>query len=207
MVIKLPLRDGYEVIFDDVDADLLEMPWRLLHTGKGKPLYAAVYGKRDGKTTATLMHRVIYERTHGVILTRKQLVDHHDRYSLNNQRHNLRLATPTRNLVNTESRRQRKYAGLPKGVRLTANGRYVTSINDHGKTRHLGTYDTPEQAAEVFRAAHVKLYGEWSPYYTDATDTDQGKGLQVEQTASGILVPVVYSLSNVREGEDAPATL
>lgn len=36
-----------------------------------------------------------------------------------------------------------------KGFRKTANGRYESFVSNHGKTINLGTYDTPEEAAEA----------------------------------------------------------
>ncbi len=54
---------------------------------------------------------------------------------------------------------------LPKGVRETPNKRYDARINTKGIRRYLGTFDTPEGAADAYKAAHIEAFGVESHYY------------------------------------------
>lgn len=55
---------------------------------------------------------------------------------------------------------------LPKGVSGRPSGRFVASIGSLGQQAYLGTFDTPEEAHEAYKAAHIKLHGKSSRYYT-----------------------------------------
>ena len=45
---------------------------------------------------------------------------------------------------------------LPTGVHLMPGGRYRGNISIGGKTKHLGMFDTPEEAGEVYRLARLE---------------------------------------------------
>ncbi|KAG2500034.1 hypothetical protein HYH03_002315 [Edaphochlamys debaryana] len=49
-------------------------------------------------------------------------------------------------------------SGLPRGVVRQRNGRHLAQIVRNGKTRCLGTWDTPEQAGRAFDRAAVERY-------------------------------------------------
>lgn len=95
-------------------------------------------------------------RYHALLLgtpTREGLVaDHINRDKLDNRRENLRLVTPRLNAIN--SKRRSDSRALYKGVKA-AKGRWQARI---GRV-HLGTYDTPEQAAAVRLDAEARLWG------------------------------------------------
>lgn len=82
MVSQIPLTDGEYALIDDEDADKVSgFRWYLLRTHRS--LYASA--KRNGRTI--YMHRLILDAPAG------SQVDHKDGHGLNNQRHNLRLAS------------------------------------------------------------------------------------------------------------------
>lgn len=56
---------------------------------------------------------------------------------------------------------------LPRGVQRTPTGRFRADIRINRKTTSLGTYDTPQEAHEAFKRAHVEHHGERSPWYFD----------------------------------------
>ena len=86
----------------------------------------------------------------------KPFVDHIDRNKLNNAITNLRWATIAENNRNTAAR-----GVLPKGV-CKSGSRYVAKIWIDGHLTYLGTFDTPELAAQAYAAKALELFGEFS---------------------------------------------
>jgi hypothetical protein len=88
----------------------------------------------------------------------KPCVDHIDRNKLNNAITNLRWATRSENSRNKEST-----GLLPKGVCANATRkRFRSFIRHEGKQLYLGTFDTPELAAQAYAAKAIELFGEFS---------------------------------------------
>jgi len=88
------------------------------------------------------------------------LCDHKDGDSLNDRPGNLREATVLQNAWNHKHRARR--IDLPMGVRHMASGRFEARIGHCGKQVHLGAYDTPQQAAEIYAAKRKELFGEYA---------------------------------------------
>jgi hypothetical protein len=90
----------------------------------------------------------------------KPMLDHIDGNSCNDVPANLREATATENAWNHKTRARR--IDLPMGVRRNASGRYSARIAFHGRQITLGSYSTPEQAAKVYQAKRIELYGQFA---------------------------------------------
>lgn len=88
----------------------------------------------------------------------KPCVDHVDGDKLNNSVDNLRWATNSENKRNTGS--YRKVSSLPRGV-YQSGKRFQAHIKCEGKQYYLGSYETPEEASEVYEATAQDLYGEF----------------------------------------------
>ncbi|HBR26843.1 MAG TPA: hypothetical protein DD732_07410 [Rhizobiales bacterium] len=88
-------------------------------------------------------------------------VDHRDNDGLNNKWLNLRPATTSQNGANRglQSNNTTGMKGVRPGSKL---GRYRATININRKQYHLGTYDSPEAAHEVYRKASVAAFGEYA---------------------------------------------
>lgn len=85
-------------------------------------------------------------------------VDHRNRDKLDNRRGNLRYATHHEQMLNRDN--QRRPDGLPRGAyRSRSGGRYRSAITSFGRHRHLGTFDTPEQAHQAWRVAAHETWG------------------------------------------------
>lgn len=83
-------------------------------------------------------------------------VDHRDHNGLNNRRSNLRTCLPVQNSGNS---RQRAGASGFRGVHaVKQTGRWCACIAH----RHLGTFDTPEEAAKAYDIAAIKRFGEFA---------------------------------------------
>lgn len=78
-----------------------------------------------------------------------QGVDHRFNRRLDNRKSELRCCSQSLNMVN------RQYGGHGKsglrGVRVRKSGRYMAVVGINKGRKYLGTYDTPEQAAERVR--------------------------------------------------------
>lgn len=82
-------------------------------------------------------------------------IDHIDRNRTNNAFRNLREATRSQNLWNTGAR----------GTQVNG-ARWQAVISTRGVKSCLGTYDTEQEAHEVYVAAATKLRGEFAPTRT-----------------------------------------
>ena len=87
-------------------------------------------------------------------------VDHVDGDSLNNQKSNLRLASP---VENGRNRKLQNHSAPYKGVALNRiSGKYQAYVCLDKKLKHLGCFETAEDAALVYDY-HANLhYGEFA---------------------------------------------
>lgn len=90
-----------------------------------------------------------------------EMVDHRNGDSLDDRAENLRHATSTQNAWNHQKRR--KKSPLPMGVRKLADSRrFQARIACNKEMHYLGTFDTPEEAHQVYLAKRKELFGEFA---------------------------------------------
>lgn len=87
--------------------------------------------------------------------------DHINRNGLDNTRNNLRIATDTQSMANRVVKRSKVgyigvYESYPK--------RYSVKVSIDSKTIYLGTYDTVEEAAEVYDKKILQLRGDFAVF-------------------------------------------
>jgi frataxin-like iron-binding protein CyaY len=110
---------------------------------------------------------LIYARTnsgirmHRLILSVEDHIDHIDGNGLNNQKLNLRVATYSQNAMN---RRKKSHTSSRfKGVHFDSNtGKWRAQIQYKGKTFHMGSFDSEEEAATKYDLAAIDLFGEFA---------------------------------------------
>ena len=103
-----------------------------------------------------MAHRLIWAHVHGEIED-GFFVDHADRNPSNNRISNLRLATVSQNCFNTGlSSKNRSGA---RGVHVTRHGKFFARIIHKGASIYLGTYETLEEASEVYNKEAAKRFG------------------------------------------------
>lgn len=107
----------------------------------------------DGKKTQLLAHRVVYIMTHGV---EPNYIDHADGVRTNNHPSNIRSCSQRENMFNMDCqlRSQVKVKGVHKREIPGRKIRYLAQSSLGGKSLHIGSYDTIEQAKEAY-ANHV----------------------------------------------------
>jgi hypothetical protein len=94
-------------------------------------------------------------------------IDHKDGDGLNNQRSNLRLASKKQNQANRGAPTNNR-SGY-KGVSANGRGGWRASIFVDGKTRRVGDYDTPLEAARAYNQAALAAFGEFAKLNEVAT--------------------------------------
>ncbi|MGL5016261.1 MAG: HNH endonuclease [Bacteroidales bacterium] len=105
-----------------------------------------------------LAHRVVAMLS-GMDLSGATLVDHTDCDKTNNHPDNLRVVSASKNTANTKGPRSNNLLGV-KGVRRSKSGRFEATISINKKYKHIGTFDTIEEASLAFAAAHKNHHGE-----------------------------------------------
>ncbi len=154
---RVPLSKNQFALVDDEDFDwAIQFQWHFMSSGTGRIVGYAVRSIGDGQVVR--MHRELLGVTDLNIV-----VDHRDGYGLNNQRHNLRVATQQQNRRNSATRQdaQHKYKGVFQN-KENHGGRFGARIGYNGRPIYLGMFDSREEAAEAYNKAAVEMFGEFA---------------------------------------------
>ena len=141
---------GYVTKVDDEDHERLsKFNWYL--GGKGQVQAVEVAGQRGG-TTQYMSHEVIGKPPKGYA------VHHIDFDKLNNQRSNLKLMPcSANNHIRSGAVTREGYFGVYRGKQKE---RFYSQMWKDKKYYHIGTYDTPEEAARAYDKKAKELYGD-----------------------------------------------
>ena len=155
---EIPLTKGHVALVDDADYEWLSQ-WKWSYHSMG---YACRVEQRGGKQSMILMHKAILN------VRSSQYVDHKDHNRLNNQRSNLRPATPGQSACNMTKRYKpagtTQYRGVlfhkdrPDKVRSKP---WQARIRVNGKQKSLGYYATDIEAARAYDQASRQYHGEY----------------------------------------------
>lgn len=146
----VPLTQGAVAIIDAADVERIEQFTWSLNCSQ-----TAVYASAALFRRCVRLHRFLLDLPPG------RRVDHRNGNGLDCRRSNLRIATPKQNGANTRlSRRNR--SGF-KGVYLRqGRAKWVAQIKHDGRSKHIGTFETPEAAALAYDRAARLAYGEFA---------------------------------------------
>ncbi len=113
----------------------------------------------DGKSY--LGHRLAWYYVYGVWLSE---VDHKDRIRSNNAIRNLRGGTRTQNNGNSNGWGSKKKSGLPRGVYFhpADKTRFRAQIFINYKPKHLGCFNSVEEARAAYKVAALEHFGEFA---------------------------------------------
>lgn len=154
---KIPLTRGKFAMVDDEDYDFLNQ-WKWNAHRGANTFYATrgVWIKERKKMKEVAMHRVILGLTDSKIH-----VDHKDHNGLNNQKENIRRATPSQNCANIKPKEGKtsKFLGVSK---RTDNGKWKAEIRKNNIGYRLGTFNNEVDAAKAYNEAAKKLHGEFA---------------------------------------------
>lgn len=108
-------------------------------------------------------HRLAWVHFHGEWPGVDFYIDHINHDKTDNRICNLRKATPAENFANTKYIANKNgIRGIHKDARMKSRP-WLAVITSQGKSRYVGYYKTPEEAATAYHAAAVELYGEFAP--------------------------------------------
>ena len=145
-VMSLSIGGRYSILFDYDDYDKIrQYHWSISSNGY------ACSGAGKGQI---LFHRLVLNATP------EENIDHINRNRLDNRKSNLRICSASQNSYNKahQSNCQSGY----RGVALDQYGRWVANINQNGKSIFLGSYATPEEAANAYDSAASIIAGDFA---------------------------------------------
>jgi len=133
---------------------LTQFKWFSLHANSGKnkncdKWYAARRGVVNGNVRNVLMHREIL----GLTAQSREHTDHINGDGLDNRDENIRVATPSQNMIN-------RLAGYFRGIRLS-NGRFRVRINVQGFEYYICDTDTEHEARLAYAVAAKIMHGKF----------------------------------------------
>lgn len=129
--------EEFDVIFDD-DVEINNK----IHISSWGYASSRIKGK------LTLWHRLIVGAKKG------EIVDHINRNKLDNRRENLRIVTRSQNNANVDAR----------GFYYNGHS-YVVEVRKDKIKHHIGSFKTIEEASKAYQENHIRLHGEYSPYF------------------------------------------
>lgn len=122
------------------------------------------YLRVDLKEGSYAVHRLIWIYHFGHI-PEGHLIDHKDHDKLNNNIDNLRIATPAQNLANMKV--TQRGSSVYKGVSYYAKrNKWQANIRQNGKSKHLGYFESEQEAALYYNTAAIVLFGEFAKLNT-----------------------------------------
>lgn len=156
---EIPLTQGKVALVDDEDYEWLNQ-WKWKAHRFAKKWYACrtqrVGLRSENKFVTWLMHRKLLKLEDPSIFS-----DHRDGNGLNNQRHNLRVATGAQNAQNirTKAGGTSKYRGVSWQKK---NQNWIAQIKCGGKHMHIGSFQTQKEAAQAYDRKAKELHGEFA---------------------------------------------
>ncbi len=151
---EIPLTQGKVALVDDQDFDWLnQWKWCLKSTG-----YAVRQIGPAGKRKNIYMHRLILGLT-----LKNQHSDHINGYRLDNQRSNLRSATPAENARNKGMLPTNK-SGYKGAYKRKGKEKWVSRINVGKKTIYLGFFNSPQEAHAAYCEGAKKIHGKFANF-------------------------------------------
>ncbi len=158
---EIQLTQGQVALVDDEDFERVsQFKWHAhfnrTYANGGAFLASRTVGARGNRSTVYL-HRLIIEAGTG------QIIDHIDGNPLNNQRHNLRIATRSVNGANTSQILLTRNRSGFRGVSFyTPYSKWRAQIKATNRTVTLGYFTDKLEAAKAYNEAAKKYHGEFA---------------------------------------------
>ena len=157
-MIEVPLTQEQVTLIDDEDCAILKQG-SYCAVKKASGFYARRNAtKKDiacGSPSKVYLHREIMRAIKG------EFVDHINGNTLDNRKENLRICSSKQNSRN--SKKNKNNSSGFKGVAWHKSKKvWVAYIKVDYKNKHLGVYNTPENAAKAYDEAAKKYFGEFA---------------------------------------------
>jgi hypothetical protein len=160
IIISSPKHGDHNVLVDDDDFDLInKYHWSL---AKGKTtLYAHAYEWRNGRNHTIRMHKLVMGVASSTSGKRSLPIDHRDHNGLNNQKSNLRIASPAENA--RHARISKRNSSGYKGVCFhKGQQKFNARIRVDRKLIQIGSFDRAVDAASAYNDAALQYFGEFA---------------------------------------------
>ena len=160
------IANKHEIKIDDEDYEKYTQQnyvWDIVYRRRGVIRYVRVM-QRGTVGVVAARKQFKRQRIHRLIMgvtDPKIIVDHVNRDPLDNRKLNLRLCTVAENNRNSRPSSTRNTSGF-KGVSRTMSKKWVARIQYNGKDMHVGTFTTPQAAAEAYDKKASELFGEFA---------------------------------------------
>lgn len=153
---KIPLTQGKFALVDKEDYERLSKnKW---YTQKCSNISYAIRktnGNLHVKQRTIRMHREIMCPPVGMF------IDHIDGNGLNNTKKNLRVCTPSQNVMN-RGKPKNNTSGFKGVCFYKQTKKWMAQIMKEGQQIYLGSYNTSEQAYKAYCEACIKYHGEFA---------------------------------------------
>lgn len=151
--------DGHTVILDHENRWILDVfPGWYVHSANGQSPYIRVEREIPNPfeylRQKVMLHRLVF----GTKGRESFEIDHINRNKMDNRRRNLRLATPRQNCANRKSKTNK--TGF-RGVG-GKEGKFHVRIGNQKYRKHVGVFNTAEEAARAYDAAAREIYGDFA---------------------------------------------
>lgn len=145
----IEMKHGKRAIVDEEDYDMLSRyNWWVSDKGY------AITSKQINKVRKTIhMHRLVNKTPEGSV------TDHINHDKLDNRKENLRTATFSQNMMNSEPNKGKKYKGVSYAKKEKS---WTSQIHYENRCIHLGQYETEVEAARAYNQKAKELHGDFA---------------------------------------------
>lgn len=151
----IALTQGQVSLVDTEDYVLLsQWNWYAKWNNSTKTFYAYRSKSEGGKSIVVGIHKQVLG-----IENNEVMVDHRDRNTLDNRKHNLRVCTREQNMAN-RSIFESNSSGY-RGV-CRYGEKWQAYLNVDGARRHIGTFESKEEAASAYDNHALVFHGEFA---------------------------------------------
>jgi len=150
---KISTTKGFTALVDNEDYPILSRYKWYAHSNKRGHVYPRTWTGKGGQRM--FMHAMILGEYKGI-------VDHINGNGLDNRKANLRIATYSENGANRRISKKNNTSGF-KGVSwYKPHKKWRAGICFDGKCKHLGYFDSKEEAAEAYNKAAKGVFGRFA---------------------------------------------
>ena len=142
----------------DFNSDLAFKQWNPKHAGKKAGCWSGHHVTVGINRKHHPLARIIFLMQHGYL---PEIVDHADCNPMNNNISNLRAATKAENQRNS-GMFAHNTSGFKGVMWHKTHKKWIGRIKVNGKSKHLGTFNSKEEAAEFVQLARKQLHGQFA---------------------------------------------